>query len=1207
MATIANKYYVGPKQPYSSVSQAINVIKNIIDSGDYTLPSATLADGGNVNIVISDGGIHQPFTIPSNFTQAIYSSGRRFVITRQEFKQTGVLNTSNMPAITSSAAGSSEVSIADKAIGINVGSNNPGVTLRGLYVKDCVSGIQAGFNSNYLRIERCFISNSSNLQIYAHNLEGLNLVNNIIIGGEYGIIAKYVKNIRAYHNTVFIDGATALNGKAKAGVILQAERTFGNNSPSTIYFAGNLIYTVGAPALILYDGDLSSSRVVSDYNNLFRPDGNIVQLRQDTTQLTDEAEIILKEYADLKSWRKSGPLGSDNTTPIDKNSISIDPVFIQKTFIAGTETSVLDLSLISSSPVLGKVPSWYSTTDSTYIPSDFSSALLNYDALLNTREKPKTAIGANDAPSSNGYFGQDLFTSPLSITPDQSCDVDPLAIVTNQKIDMMYPKISAGFFWSHERPYYLYAKKGASQLGYLAKTTFKLPGHVLSQNDMTVKIQGKEIPQDSWDIRGQELIVLHKDYGIASYEDEVHINAKINGWDNNGFFKKNAYYVFKIRNGKTEFLLPEEYNPQGPVVITDDRISLRDPLDLVRREFTVEYDSERQESVLRFLHTENMVENSMFNISQSAYAPSYWDTDHNFTDQIFLLGQDFSYYGDYAAGIKLGARPGWLGTSYIPVDDSKPITLSWHCRIPTGMGMSGATGHYLIKWYDQHNKETSDKTISGHFHISETGFSRYYVTVGNQDTDVSDDTYDNFGIPVVNTQDMIVTPSNISSLQLIISGDYNQNIAGDSFFVLDAVQAEYSNHPTYYHPQLSFDYMTVEWESSDDNYFVDKRMNITPVFNENPNGFLTIQDMPATIWEGPKDDNITSLHEYKWPLGRLNHLPWARLHGKDKLTQKAKGTEELSVPLDIISPYAVVAIPTKANMDPDVVNITQFTGDVAGFNITVVDKYSNPYSLRRYTMQVYDPNDNYPGLIAKRYFGAKEQLGTTIYGELNSNGSVSAEYSPVSSDLIRYVGKMPVPQSQAEISEGVNDTISSISTPYMVYPENNGNITVIGKNGKLMQTEGTKEESLELIGNSNGSVAVVTLPYPPVFGSLKVKHNGLDFYETLSTPQSNEFEVSYSYGQFTVSSEIDLEKPFVVSYIPKYAYPDPYNYNKVIFHHNKVFGNYNGPITVDYDAHVFIEIRVEKPFAGELIAAFDVVLQNPQLSKITNESLSLEF
>jgi hypothetical protein len=1205
MAQIHNKYFVGPGQAYKTVTHALSTIYSTLQAGSFTLPSTSSADGGNVNIVLVGGGTYQPFTVPDNMTVPINAAGRRLVITRQELTDTGKLSTASMPVFTPQAAGAGEMDIADKVNCIQLGSNNPGITLRGLYARDATIGIQAGFNTDDLIIDRCIIANCSNVQVYLHDLSKLQFINNVLIGGEYGLIAKFISKIRCYHNTIHLDGSTALGGKARAGVILQGERIFSGTEASTIYFAGNLVSVANAPALIAYQGDALDQRLVSDYNNLFSTNNHLVELRQDTSQSENENDIIIGKYNTLSEWQKASSLGSDLSKSVDTNSLSIDPVFIQKTFLAGSTASVLDLSLLNNSPILGKVPSWYSVTDSTYIPSDLDTTLIAIDILLNSREKPYNAIGANDAPSFNGYFGEDIFTSPLSSTPDKNCDIDPLKIIAVQGLDLVYPEITAGFFWSHERPYYLYADKGACQLGKLARTKFKLPGYPSLKSDFSITIKGKELPKENWDVVGKDLYIKHTSSGIVSYEDEVHIHCSIQGWDNNGFFNKKAYYVFKVVDGITDFLLPETYNAQGPVVITDDRSSLRDPIKLVRREFSVNFSSERNESTIEFLHTDNLVSNSSFDATEGSSKPSFWSTDEDFTDEVFILGTNYAYYGDHAAGIRFGSRQGWLESSAIPINDTDPITLSWHARTPTGLSSNSTTGHYSISWLDEKRNTTVNSNITGNFVASASGYNRYYMSFGHSDQLPTVDTYNDYDTDVTKVQAYDYIPSGVSYLTLTISGSSSTDY--DGFLMLDAVQIEHDNAPTYYHPELSFEYMTVEWEDTDAKSFVDKRMNISSVFNERPNGFLCIQDMPATIWNGPSDPNITTLHEYKWPIGRINYLPWARLHGKDKLSQRVYGAESPSRPLDIISPYGGLATPENAVMTPETLRVTQNSGDVAGFDIRVFDSFGNAYPLRRYTMQVYETQDKYPGLLSKKHYGAKEQLGTTIYGELSSNGSAVASYVPPDNSLITYVGMAPKPETQATNVIGINEKISHIYTAYRVSLENNGNVTVRGQSGKKLNTISNVSVTNTYYGISDGNQVVITLPHPPAYGSLKLSHNGIVFTETQSDPQSNEFTINYAYGQVTLRAIVDGDIPFTITYVPKYAYPDPDNPYMIIFHHDKIFGNYKGPIRVDYDAQVFVELRTEKPIVGELITRFPIIIQNPELATITNDSLALEF
>jgi len=260
-----------------------------------------------------------------------------------------------------------------------------------------------------------------------------------------------------------------------------------------------MVFTIGCPAYIVYDEDVKSNRLISNYNDIFALDGPLVQLRSDSAQLSNENEIVRNEFFDLATWTQEGQLGDledNNSLPIglDQNSISAHPVFIDSiNSILFTNTAILDLNLLSNSPLLGKVPSWYYNVDLTYIPTDFNEEIISLDALLNTREQPFTAIGANDSYSLNGFFGQDIFTSPLSSTQSSSCDVDPLNSIALQNVDLIFPEILPGYFYSHERKYYLYGKKGAYQMGFLMKLKFDLPGF-LHHKDLKVSINGKPIP-----------------------------------------------------------------------------------------------------------------------------------------------------------------------------------------------------------------------------------------------------------------------------------------------------------------------------------------------------------------------------------------------------------------------------------------------------------------------------------------------------------------------------------------------------------------------------------------------------------------------------------------------------------------------------------------------------------------------------------------
>jgi len=1215
---IENAYYVGANQPYATVNQAINTIWTALTNGDYVLPPSTAPDGGNINIIIKGSGKFPGFRLPDNMTQPLRTAGRYLVIKRQEYTENGTLINDSLPVITPYADGASELPLEDRIIGIDIGSNNPNVKIIGLRVQGFIIGISASFNCHGLYLDRNFITNCLNTQVYLHDLEGAYLTNNLIVGGEYGVVAVHVRKLRFYHNTIFLDGLTALSGSTKAGIILQGERFYGlADNNSVIYCLGNLVYTIGCPAAIFYDEDLKNNRLASDYNNFYSQTA-VVQLRQDNATLPqDTDQIIKKNYTSLTHWKDAGPLASSNLK-VDQHSISVHPVFIQNiSLLSNTSSSVINLGSIDNSPLLQQVPAWYHTEDSFYIPTDFNSQTIATDSLLNTRQQPLTAIGANDKQSINGFFGQDIFTSPLQIDPSKKCDLDPLQVISAQELAMSYPAINAGYFWSHERPFYLYGKKGAVNLGYLARTTFNLPGTIDLSKPVTIMVRGKEIPDEGWDVVGKQLTLYHKDYGVTSYEDEIMITCSIKQWYDAGFTSESAYYVFKIKDGKTRFTLPSEYQPGAPVVITDDRIAFTNPNDIVRREFFVDFDSELNETQIRFGGNDNLFENSDFTYSQSGKTPKYWISKIQPAigqQSVFMLWNQYSYYGDKAVGIRMNNSPGYIISQQIPVHNDDSLCLSWHATIPddltgvTGKPITQATGYYIITQFDNYDEELPAK-ISGQFVMTASGYQRYYVPLGASDQTLNLSLQGARSAPLVHlATGALEMAENITKLELTISGaNYSGSMNTGAFFILDAMQAEYAIQPSYYHPKPSFSHMTVEFETSPSGVFVDHRMNITPVFNENPNGFLYIADMPATLWGGPSDPEVTTLHEYRWPHGRINLLPWARLFGKDKLHQKVIPSDILSEPLDIIAPYISSREAAEASMTPAIMRVTQGSATPEGFSIQTIDTLGNPYALRNYKLIAFESHNNFPGWLSKRYLGAKEQLGSTIYGSLNSNGSLHGFYIPPDSSLVRFVGLAPKSLPVASVLSGNVDTISYIKTPYNVSLENNGNITVIGQSGRFHATRSDNYLSGLYEPERDGGKTFITLEYPPVFGSVQVVSDNTKYFESQGDPQSFEFRVNYPFGQVEFSPGLPLDIEFIIKYQPKYAYPDPQEKNVIIFHHNKVFNDYSGPIQVDYDAELSLELEVADPLDRVFVASFPVILQNPQLSKAANQSLSFEF
>ena len=1213
---IKNFYYVGPGQPYKTVNKAIEEIAIALYGGNFTLPPNTLPDGGQVNIVIRGAGKHLPFSIPDNTTTILRDFNRYLIIKREEYTSLGKVVDDALPIFSPTAKGAGELPKADLLIGCNIGNNNPNVKIQGIRVEGFVIGIRAGFNCDNLYIQRSFITNCINAQIYISDSEQVYLTNNIAVGGQFGIVAKFCRKLRAYHNTVFVDGATALNGESKAGFVIQGERLFG--SSEKIYFLGNLSYTIGCPAVIFYDEDLRSHRLISNYNDFFTIEGPLVQLRSDASQLSNESEIISNNFFELALWTQEEQLGDyvdTNNAPIgvDQESISSHPIFISTVnSISFNNTSILDLQLLGNSPLLSKVPSWYFSVDDRYIPSDFDEEIISIDSLLNTREQPYTAIGANDSFSLNGFFGQDIFTSPLGGSQSSSCDVDPLNSIAIQNIDMIYPELLPGYFYSHERKYYLYAKKGAFQLGHLIKAKFLVPGF-LHHEDLSIKIRGNEIPKEDWDLSGRTLIVYTRTVGVIDYSDEVQISGFRRKWNTEGLQTSEIFYKYRLSEAELAFVLPDNYKPTGPVVITDDRVNYRDPIEVVRRDFKTWLNPKTEQTEIIFGGNKNYINNPQFDKSPDGINPSEWSVAEG--TEVNIVNTDFAYIGDYACALMAGSAEGIITSNPVRVVSGENLTYSFHSMLPqtfitsTLEPVTSGNIDVKISFYDADKDILSGNSYEYQVPVKSDTFTRYYLTIGEELNCLPENLFEAESAPLQQiTTGLIPIPIQSLYSTITISSRYNSNWDNTAFVTIDGVMAEHSKYPTAYNQETSPLHMTVEFETSDEGKFIDRRMNLSPILNENPNGFLYISDMPASIWGGPEDIEVTTLHEYRWPEGRINTLPWARIVGKDKLTQKSFFSSVPTKPIPIIEPFEYPKEAVAGSLVPATIIAAQDDLKPYGFVLQITDTEENPYALRNYTLSIYEQKDQFPGWLSKTYLGAKEQLGTTIYGSLSEHGSAVGYYIPPESNSIRYTGPVPKPLVTGSATEE-EDYISFVQTNYGIAKENNGNVTIRGQSGNFFKIEGEEIEGSPSVSYDVLAGPYILMQYPPVLGTVELYINSGKYIETVDSPNNNEYLVDYNNAQIFLSKSLD---PLSVTstnlkYIPKYAYKDPKTSDTIIFHHNKIFGSYNDYIEVDYDANIFLEIATKQPISGEFVDNYNITLQNPRLPEAQVNGDSLDF
>ncbi|NDB86771.1 MAG: hypothetical protein EB127_29370, partial [Alphaproteobacteria bacterium] len=277
-----------------------------------------------------------------------------------------------------------------------------------------------------------------------------------------------------------------------------------------------------------------------------------------------------------------------------------------------------------------KVPNFInnSAQAAIWLPSYVDSADLEKDILGNSRSEFRSAIGANDKESNYGFYGQDILSIPLEDITSADCGIDPLFDVIQRKIDLWYPKYRAGYFYSYDRPFYLYSKKRCSTLGSLCQTEFILPSRIDTNSPIELIVNGSTVKNKNYyDAAGDRFILYHLNLPINTLNEEIEIKYSVTTWSDAGFISTPTSIRFKIKEGITRYFLEKDYIPGAPVVITDDMSSPTDKDLYSNREYSITFDQTVQKSEIIFAQNSNKVLNSQFDYSLSGTSPLYWSSD----------------------------------------------------------------------------------------------------------------------------------------------------------------------------------------------------------------------------------------------------------------------------------------------------------------------------------------------------------------------------------------------------------------------------------------------------------------------------------------------------------------------------------------------------------------------------------------------------
>jgi hypothetical protein len=1089
----------------------------------------------------------------------------------------------------------------EQYVGADIDSANPNITIEGLRFQNFAVGIRATNGSHKVKIKNCIVNDNTNVNILIEQCNSSSIIQNVITNGDFGVVARLCKNVALFHNSIFLNGSV---GNADAAIWVQLANDYGSGLSDTgkAYIIGNVIWNTIGPAAILFQEDIELKAIVSNFNDLVKTAETLIAVEKKAYVPTAPRER--KNIASLSEWKDLRVTSNPDGSIMDAKSISQDPKFLQ---VARSKTKknglYLDLSLLPISPVLGIVPSFHSELAQaiTWLPSYLESSEFRKDIIGNNRSSGTTAAGANDKKSNSGFFGQDVFVSPRDLSLTKNCDIDPLRDLIYKRLDIWLPKIRKGFFSSHEREYYLYAKKACRTIGECAITKFRLPGSVITTKPIKVSVAGNNIEDPRYiDIAGNQLILYHYDLDIQDGTEEIEIQCYIRKWEANvnGFLYSPVYYRLKISQGETRFYLPPDYVSDGPVVITDDRCSTNDKDLLCNREFKLVWDEEIQRMEIVFSNHTNQLLNAQFDrfAGADAYRPLNWNSSNTY----LYSGQDYSiepFMGDYLCVLKPDAYIEQL----LPID-SNAYALSWHAKAGAITGITGyqITGNYnvspnnnstyICKFYDA-SYQWLGLDISG-VYTAESDWKRFFITIGSgSNADKAPEVACN--ITGLSFNNFIPENSAFFNFRIENNVDYD--------LYLDALQYEKNDKPTIYHRKFRYNELTVEYETSEEDEFIDTRLAISPVRNSFSQGFIHIPEIPAAIYDGPINPTVTTLNEVRWPLGRKLILPWARLSGKDKLRCKAIFNLIPENHSDVIKPYHITYYPFDINLNPERIICRQGEDNGVGFSIQVSNVEGNPYAGGRFAVGITEPLARFPGWLHKRYLGANEQLAPTIEGKLDSGGSASIIWIPPDETVIQYVGQTPTKRA------ATYDQLTSVELNYRADPLFHGNVIILDGNYNKIKTTATEPVKTNYSPTYSQNFSVINLNYPPSPGSVLVSVGGKNLTETyLANPDSSQFFVDYQASKILLNGRVSEA---LVEYLPSYVFINIANPYRLQFYHDKLFGSYVGPITIGYDALIDLNIAVLKPNGTEVLTkTYTITAQNHLVSNFRQfNTLALEY
>lgn len=1100
---------------YVGVSKKYASIQEAVDAVVIDIGYNTFSS--QVEIII-DSGIYKNFYIPSS--SFLPTSLNRLIIRGE--KQGEVIIEGGE-------------SVGD-SYGIKIESSNPYVTIKNIEIRNFYIGIYVDTGSDYCVIDGCLIKTCANAGVLARYNDNLSLYNNIILDGDFGVAAINIKNISIVHNTIFNSNKFATNrSEHQACLLLSMADNFGNGTldTGTAWIRNNIFYNISQYAVIFYREDLGNELINSDYNDyVTNTDKLILVLEKGSSQAPEE-------FRSLQLFRSQ--------FNIEMHGLSIDPEFIVKA--AGSNNYYqLDLSLLAHSPIKDQaqqlspspssIPIWI---DLSYVYSDFYGT-----------SRPVSEKGSIGAVQS--LYNLNIKNSPNDMPDYSKCISDPYqGIIDKFNDDLYYPVIKSGFFFIEEKKYYLYSNKQCYKLKDCAVSEFFIPGKFLAE---TIEIYNgvNKLSSDSFDIKGNILSIWHSKIEELNENTRFIVKCKTRFYSNQKFLYSDVEYNFIVKNGNLRILLPEPAVMNGaPVIITDDTASLYDTEENSHQTYSIIYNHIYDQYEIEFDKYKNLINNSAF-WNRDNDKPLDWSQ----TNHVYLTG---------------------IADGNLPISSDKFVCLPFsgesnyiYQNIHT-KNYSGELDSYRLSFsafgsgsievglrsYDLNNNLQSSKSIIGHL---TNEFDRYALYIGEIENTVT-------GVNFINTIGSFVLKENTSSIDIEFKS-INSNV------YLDAIQLTKGSLDTRYKKKIDLNNWSIEYEGSESGFYNAKDLVLSPLFNYNLNGFISINNMEASRFDENAPSNASILNEYNWFYGRKYISPWGRLYGRDKLKE---------VPLDFnyelsgkgeffYSPVTSIRQSKEIQIFPTYLTSIQ-NGNGEYGHIQIYDEYENPMPNKPIEVYIYDTAGKYPGILESFEYGLCTFRGVGYSGKTDSAGMYHFKWTPPSSNDVSFISSI----------QGYSGN-NYIDTKYRISIKNYSNPTLTDLSGNNIELSETGYFSGRFYPVNQGKYNYVYLPYYPVYNSVYLYYNGIELSETKDlNPGNEEFYV------IPLDKKIKMSKNFTgaVDLLMKrsYVWVEP-NYGRRIFFDSDFASDHTGEYLVNHDSQIIISVVA----SDTLYQEYSMIIQN---------------